>query len=148
MQINLIVGSKIEQADGTIAKIDLPIIQGETFLLPLTYQGNVANYTPKGQIRNNYYYANGELLAEFEFLPLIWDEEENTTLITPKISSVVTATIPPTRFQGIGEADPKNCHLYDIDLVDHYGEGFKLVLPSLVQVIPRVTSMGGFQSES
>lgn len=127
---------------------DLSIYQGENFeSLTLHYPEDLSTWLPRGQIRKNYLYKQGSLLANFSFKPIIWAEvlvEENLsfrTIVIPTLSHLITASLPIPKPRGDSNFKPgSNCWVYDIELIKpDLSSSIKLVR-GYVEVIPEVTN--------
>jgi hypothetical protein len=86
-------------------------------------------YTPKGQIRDNYPDNGGVVLAEFEFLPIVYGVFTLPTVpsitgnffkVSPRLSAAVTQLIPSPSKTRATVDDPvkvgRNVWVYDIEL--------------------------------
>jgi hypothetical protein len=129
--------------------IPSPILQGANFQVIFNYFGDVSNYIPKGQIRTDYAFNDGELLAEFGFEPLTYqlittnNTEEMATIIVAKLSEADTLAIPiPTLRNSIQDKlfIGTNVYVYDIELRSPSGEVIRLV-QGFVEVLPEVTTI-------
>lgn len=124
------------------------IEQGINFnWLTLYYQNqDISNYTPVGQIRTNYADLSENILATFQFEPLIYGtvntgtETFEATVIRPFLTHDQTQTIPATRNRTASDRVfiGRNAFVYDIKLISPTGERL-LLTRGLVQVIPDVT---------
>lgn len=115
------------------------ITQGATYQISFLYPEDITNCVVKGQIRTNFAQNGGDLLAEFSFLPLVYDDFLNKTTVTAQLSAEQTESIPFTKFQGVGLVSIKNCYVYDMEIIYISGEVKKLVPYGFVQVKPEVT---------
>ena len=132
-------------------KLNLPVIQGKTYQISFNYPGDITYGELRGQIKTKYAQDNGELLAEFNFLPMIYYIDDNTpwaipmeynpnegkTRIIAQLQADVTSQIPYTKNQGTTGFSNRNCHVYDIEW---FYEGIvSTIAMGLVQVLPEVT---------
>lgn len=99
---------------------DLAVVQGKTYeKLDLLFLGDYSLWTPRAQIRRKWHYKEeGDTpLAEFSFLPLVYDIGTGKTLVRPRISATDTAAIPPTKYQGEGDIGA-GAYVWDLELTD------------------------------
>jgi hypothetical protein len=128
--------------------VSSPIRQGATFSIVFNYLGDVASYSPRGQIRSDYASNDGTLLATFSFDPLVYQlitkpngSQCMATVITAKLSAIATADMPIPNLRKT--ANDKNVigtntYVYDIELED---DGVVLrIVEGLVEVLPEVTT--------
>ena len=144
MRINLVTNSITINDNGVSTNIgDQAIRQGATFNIIYRCSGDLSLWTPRGQIRTDFAENDGELLASFSFLQLVYDVETNLTAIPAILKADITATIPGTRYQGEPNVtlSNRNCYVYDIELVDPNDETnvLKIVDTSFVEVKPEAT---------
>ena len=133
---------KFDLIDGVLVGTEIKnfaIVQGATYQVSFRYPSDVSLATPYGQIRTKYAQDVNELLADFSFLPMVYDSLENKTLITAQLTADQTSQIPYTKYQGGDNPSIRNCHVYDMEL--HFVGGIKkkIVTVGLVQVKPEVT---------
>lgn len=100
---------------------DRAIIQGEDWNLEkhtgIAFPGgDWTLWTPFGQIRTNIKGLPNELLATFDWLDPLWDEDNDRTIFYPILSSATTSTMLPTKYQGSGSLSSKNAYPYDIEI--------------------------------
>lgn len=83
--------------------LDLTIVQGANFAgVVFYYPRDLSAGVAKGQIRTNYLSKGGQLIASFNFLPLVYGQvvlsaatpPVDRTIIAPILSAATTATIP------------------------------------------------------
>lgn len=118
---------------------DLAILQGETYqALSLTFPGDLSTWTPRGQIRSKLLEESGTLLAEFSFEASTYDADADTTTVNPRLTPTQTASLPKTKWQGIGEYSKAAVYYYDIELESDTGEVVKSKT-AIVQVVGEVT---------
>lgn len=121
-------------------KLNLAITQGKTYQFSFKIPTDLTAGEWRGQIRDKYAQDGGILLASFSFTAT-YDSIENKTLVVAKLEATETATIPYTKYQGVGEPTVRNCHVYDLEYEENgivppdYPSGF-------VQVKPEVTVDG------
>lgn len=115
------------------------IVQGATYQITFVYEGDVTLAIPRGQIRTKYAQDENILLATFSFLPMTYDIVANKTTITAELSAVQTASIPYTKYSGVGVPSIRNCHVYDLELAFPDGVVKKLAPVAFVQVVPEAT---------
>lgn len=141
MQIHLINNSTITNDGTTISLGDLSIKQGASFNLTFLYSGDVSTWAIRGQIRDNFAEQDGDIIANFTFLPRVYDSDSELTSIVAVLKANVTADMPSTKYQGSGTFNNRNCYVYDIEIVDPNDSNnvFKVVETSYVQVKPEVT---------
>lgn len=120
------------------------IKQGETLdWLHFYYSDDVSTWIPKGQIRKDYLYKQGELLTEFNFETLVYGEftlnniTNYRTKITPYLTDEQTSLLPiPNKRKGqtiIGD----NVWVYSIELESPQGKVIRLV-EGYVEILPEV----------
>jgi hypothetical protein len=98
---------------------DLAVVQGKTYAkLDLRFPGDRSLWLPRAQIRRRWYYKEegADPLAEFSFLPLVYDVLSDKTLVSPRLSADVTAAIPPSKYQEGG--DLTGAYVWDLELTD------------------------------
>lgn len=130
--------------------VQAPILQGADFALTILYPDqDLTAYTPAGQIRKNYLYLNGELLANFSFDPLVYGvvtfpatgQTGNATTIIARLNNTITKALPiPILRESKNSKNTVgvNSWVYDIELQSPTSEILKLV-KGLVEVCPEVT---------
>lgn len=149
MKLNLIENSKvINPLTGVELNLgDKSIKQGTQYTLTLLYEGDYRNWTPVGEIKNDYYGKGGNLISSFSFvLPLRYDEETEKTTVICNIKASDTLRMPPTVYQGQQGVtlSTKTAYVYEIRLkhptdIDRV---IGLIEPSFVQVKPGVIKDG------
>lgn len=121
---------------------DLAIVQGKTFeKINLRFPGNVSLWIPRAQIRAKFYYKEPgqNPLIEFAFPPLVYDSDEDKTLVQPQLTALETAGLFPTKYQGEGKPDQNSAYVWDLELQDP-GTGKVIGLDwAWVQVKPEAT---------
>lgn len=100
---------------------DRAIIQGEDWNLEkhtgIAFpNGNWTLWTPSGQVRTDIKGVSNQLLATFDWLDPLWDEDNDRTIFYPILSSATTSTMLPTKYQGSGSLSSKNAYPYDIEI--------------------------------
>ena len=117
--------------------LNLAITQGKTYRFSFRIPGDRTIGEWRGQIRNKYAQSGGVLLASFSF-SVTYQLTDDKTLVVVKLEATETATIPFTKFQGVGEPTIRNCYVYDLEYEEN-----GTVLPDLpyglVQIRPEVT---------
>lgn len=118
------------------------LVQGKTFdKLDFLFPGDVSDYVPKAQVRKRWHYKepNKDPIIEFAFLPLIYDEDTDKTLVRPRLSATQTAALPVTGYQGENNPDESSAYVWDLELKDE-GTGRVIGLDwAWVQIKPEVT---------
>lgn len=131
----------------SIAGSAYAIERGATFdLLNLLHPSDLSAWSPCGQIRDNYLHLDGELLATFSFLPLVYgaatlpdNTVANRTLIKPYLTDEQTSLIPVTKYRDGDRVYPgRNAWVYDIKLESPAGE-ILILMRGTVQVLPNVS---------
>jgi hypothetical protein len=117
--------------------VDIAIVQGQTWeSVQFFYPGDLSGGTARGQIRTDYLSRSGRLLAEFEFLPLVYGLVTSVTIVTPSPRTIIAPKLDRDRTIHL-PIPTTNLWVYDI-FVDigtrsiQIGEG-------KVSVKPRVT---------
>lgn len=124
------------------------IIQGSTLdWLRFYYPDDISDWSPRGQIRNNYAYLAGEVLADFSFEPLVYGivtypdlTTANKTIIIPTLTDIQTSALPATReissyyLRKVGVTR----WVYDIELESTTGRVIK-ISSGTVEVKPEIT---------
>jgi hypothetical protein len=128
----------------------LAIYQGATYKsLVFFHPQDLSLWTPRGQIRTNWLRLDGELLADFLFLPLTFGTvvlsglPHDRTTIVPILSHQITQLIPATRPVLNNEAPKvgKNAWVYDLELVSPSGSEVLKLARGLVEVLPEATGV-------
>lgn len=124
------------------------IQQGATLdWLTLYYKDrDISSWSPSGEIRNKYAYQGGQILATFNFDPLLWasvtegTETFLATIIRPYLTAIDTLALPPTLSRASQDRAiiGRNAFVYDIKLESSNGV-VVVVSRGLVEVIPDVT---------
>lgn len=143
MIVNLIENSIIKVDGEEINVGDLAIYQNNSFY-PLFYiSGDYTLWTPKGQIRNNYYDLGGEIIAEFEFKSPEYISFRDITIFRPYLKANITRDIPITLYQGLTNQTLKipDCLVYNLVLLNPLDSQdiFSFIDSSFIQVKAGVT---------
>ncbi|MGL6342710.1 MAG: hypothetical protein ACRC80_26670 [Waterburya sp.] len=104
---------------------------------------DLTSWLPEGDIRRDYSYKNGEILASFSFAPLTYSEvisEGNTffaTVIRPTLSAETTLLLPIPRKRTKNDQVivGRNAWVYDIKLKANDGRTV-IIARGLVDVVP------------
>ena len=102
------------------AEYDDRIIQGQTKLdTTFVFQGaDITDWIPYGEVRTNYKYLQGELLAEFTFPPITFEVTTGINYITPMLFWRQTEELPMHEVSRGRPIPGVNVWVYDIDILD------------------------------
>lgn len=123
---------------------EFAIVQGKTFeKLDFFFPGDVSLYVPKAQVRKRWHYkeVGKDPIIEFTFLPLLYNDETDKTLVRPRLTATQTAALPITVYQGEGNPEEATAYVWDLELTDE-GTGRVVGLEwGWVQIKPEVTKL-------
>ena len=122
---------------------ELAVVKGETYRKliennSISFTGDLTTATLRGQIRNNYVDAGGQLLGTFSFEESVYDEETNKTFIKPYLTEFATLNLTTTsKYRQGAEPSVKTNLVYDIELF--FNDEIIKHAPGFIQVIGEVT---------
>jgi hypothetical protein len=118
---------------------NITIRQGETYYFPpFEIDGNWTGGVCRGQIRDDYKYLDGSVLAYLQFETLTYDPATEKTTVKPYIDHQFTSSIPPhPKWKRGSILSEKNAYLLDIE-IEKDGVVTKTDT-NLVEIIPEVT---------
>lgn len=143
MIVNLIENSIIKVDNQEVNVGDLAIYQNNSYYQLFYISGDYRLWIPKGQIRDNYYDLDGEIIAEFQFKPAEYVAFRDITVFRPYLKANITRELPITLYQGRPTQTLKvpDCLVFNMVLINPQDslDIYSFIDSSFVQVKPGVT---------